>query len=221
METIIISVGGSIIVPDEIDFQYINKLKKFILSQKYKFILVVGGGALARKYIDAADKLGSSLVEKDKIGIKSTILNAQLVLTAFKEEAYKEVITDPTKKVKTNKNVIIAAGWKPGCSTDYDAVMFAKTYDAKMVINLTNTHYVYSKDPRKYENAKMLKNITWDEMLKIVGTDWVPGSNAPFDPIASKAAKRLKLKVIIANGRKLNNIENLLNDKKFMGTIIE
>ena len=117
------------------------------------------------------------------------------------------------------KKILIAAGWKPGWSTDYDTVLLAKNLNVKTIINMSNIDYVYDKDPKKNKDAKKIKNIFWRRYRKISGNKWEAGLNKPFDPIAAKEAEKLGLKVTII-GKNLRNFENLLNDKKFYGTII-
>ena len=113
---------------------------------------------------------------------------------------------------------MIAAGWKPGFSTDYDAVLLAKNIGAHVVINMTNVDYVHDKDP-KLGGAKPIKEVTWKGLRKIVGNEWKPGLNMPFDPIASREAEKLGLKVVVI-GKDVNNLEKVLNGKKFKGTMI-
>lgn len=115
---------------------------------------------------------------------------------------------------------MIAAGWRPGFSTDYDAVVLGKYFEAKQIVNLSNIDYVCDKDPRKFPDAKVIKDISWKEFRKIVGDKWDPGLSAPFDPIASKLADEAGIEVAILNGRKLKNLENYFDDKKFKGTVI-
>lgn len=218
---IIISLGGSVIVPDAIDINFLKKFKRLILKQKgKKFIIICGGGKTCRNYQNAAKKLCKPNGEElDWIGISSTKLNAELVKTIFGNKAYGEIVLDSTKKYRTNKPIIIGAGWKPGCSTDYDAVLFAKSYKAKKIINISNIDYVYDKDPRKHRNAKRIEKMTWKELKKLIGGKWSPGLNAPFDPIAAKLAEKLKLKVAITS-KNINNLNNIINDKEFKGTFI-
>ena len=116
---------------------------------------------------------------------------------------------------------MIGAGWKPGWSTDYCAVTLAKDYGIQTMINVTNIDWVYDKDPKQHPDAQILKSLQWDDLLKIVGTEWVPGANVPFDPVASALAKELKLKVIIANGTNFDNLENILQNREFIGTVIQ
>ena len=220
---IIISLGGSLIFPDALNLTYIKKFRKLILKHSNKFStigIIVGGGRLARKYQEAAKPFKLNDYDLDMIGIMATRVNAELIRTIFANKAHKEVINNPSKKIKTNKKIIIGAGYKPGFSTDRDAVLLAKNLGCKRVVNLTNVDYVYDKDPRKYK-AEPLKELTWKEFIKIFGTKWTPGKNTPFDPIAAKDAKKYKIEVIVLNGHKLKNLENYLKGKNFNGTIIK
>lgn len=223
-ETIIISLGGSLIVPGEIDVGFLKKFRKLILRQVKKgkrFIIIVGGGKVCRKYQAAAMKIVDVDAEDlDWLGIHTTRLNAHLLRTIFRDLAYPRVVKNPTEKLKAREPVIIASGWKPGCSTDYDAVLLAKNLGVKIIVNMTNIDYVHTKDPKKFRNAKPIKEISWKDFRKIVGDKWDPGLNAPFDPVASREAEKLCLKVIILNGKNLKNLENFFVGKNFRGTII-
>ena len=73
-----------------------------------------------------------------------------------------------------------------------------------------------SEDPE----AEKIEDITWSNFQSIVGTEWVPGANLPFDPIATILAKKLNLDVYILEGKNLSNIENALKEKRFTGTHI-
>ncbi|MBP7708413.1 UMP kinase [Candidatus Pacearchaeota archaeon] len=224
-EIIVISLGGSLIVPEEIDTNWLKSFKILIeeqIKQAKKFILISGGGKTARKYQNAAKEItkltGDDL---DWIGIHSTRLNAHLIRTIFREYSHPEIIKDPTQKIDFKEKILVAAGWKPGFSTDFDAVLLAKNFKVKKVINLSNIDYVYTKDPKKYSDAKIIKDISWKEFRKIVGDKWDPGLNAPFDPIAAKESEELGLEVSIMNGKNIDNLKNYLEEKEFIGTIIK
>ncbi len=224
-KTFVISLGGSLIVTQKgIDWKFLKNFRKLILKQvkqNKKFFLVAGGGATARNYIEAADKIIKvTNDDRDWLGIHSTRLNAHLLRTIFRKVAHPEIIKNPTIYMPAKEKIVVAGGWKPGWSTDYVAAMIAQEYEIKTIINLSNINYVYNKDPRKNKNAKKIKKINWPDFQKIVGHKWSPGLNAPFDPIATKKASQLGLKVIIMNGKKLKNLENCLEGKNFMGTII-
>lgn len=224
---IIISLGGSLIVPDEIDWKFVRNFKKVIekyIRKKYKFIIITGGGKTARKYQAAATKI-TKLTDDDRdwIGIHATRMNAHFIRTVFRKHAYPTINKNPNdyKMFKNIKeSILVASGWKPGFSTDYDAVVLAKHMGAQTIINFSNIDYVYDKDPNKFKNANKIENISWKDFRKTVGNTWDPGMNAPFDPIASKLAQKNNLEVLIMNGKNLKNMENYLEGKKFKGTLI-
>jgi len=224
-KTYIISLGGSLIVPDEVDCEFVRKFRKLILKKVKKgnkFIIMCGGGGLNRKYNSAGEKIRKlSNSELDWIGIHATRYNAQFLRILFGDLACQEIITNPYKKIATKKPIIIGSGYIPGWSTDYDTVYIAKTYGIDNLVNLSNIDYAYDKDPNKYKNAKPIKNISWKDFRKIVGNKWEPRMNKPFDPIASREAEKIGMEVAILNGRKLKNFENYLDDEKFVGTIIK
>ena len=224
-EAIILSLGGSLIYPKEIDVSYLKAFRQLILdavANGKRFGIICGGGAICREYIKRANevlKLGP--IQNDLIGIATTQTNARLVRELFGDVAHDALIIDYSKTIKTDKPLVIGAGWQPGCSTDKDAVLLAEKFGAKVVINLTNIDYVYDKDPRKHKDAKALEKLSWDEFLAIIGEDWKAGMNFPFDPVASKLCKKKGLKVVILNGNKLDNLTAYLSGKTFVGTVIE
>jgi uridylate kinase len=220
----VISLGGSLVVPNEINIKFLSLFKNIIekkIKENKKFIIIVGGGKTARNYQNAAKALTKvSNEDLDWLGIHATRINAHLLLTIFRKYAHFRIIKNPKEKISFKEKILIAAGWKPGFSTDYDAVLLAKTYNSNTIINLTNVDYVYDKDPNKFKDAKPFKEISWKDYLKLIEQKWIPGMSAPFDPIASKLAQKFKFKVIILNGKKLKNLENYLANKTFKGTII-
>lgn len=226
-ERILISLGGSLLVPDEIDWKFIKSFKQFIIKHirlGYSFILVTGGGKTARKYIEAASKVSKITADdSDWLGIHATRMNAHFIRTVFRSYAHPRINTNPHNLedfYDVKEPILVAAGWRPGCSTDYDAVLLGKYLDVKRVVNLSNIDYVYDKDPNKYVDAKKIKDISWKEFRKIVGDKWSPGMNAPFDPIASKLAEEEGMEVAILNGEDLENVEKYLAGKDFRGTVI-
>lgn len=222
----IISVGGSIIIPKTgFDVEFLKQFRAMILKRVKKgerFILVIGGGATCRQYQDAAKQVvPMTNTDLDWLGIHTTIFNAQFVRSLFKGYAHTELVGNPRKKIKTNKKIIIGAGYEPGHSTDMDAVILAKTYGAKELLNLSNIEYVYTKDPNKFPDAEKIESIGWKKFRKdIVGNSWTAGKNAPFDPIASRHAQSLGLTVKILKGTNLAEVEKALNGDLFVGTTI-
>jgi len=228
-DKIIISVGGSLVVPNGgINTTFLTKLNRFIRDQlsKYpnrQFFLEVGGGSTARHYRDAGQQVvGHELTRDDLdwLGIHATRLNAQLIRTIFRDIAHPYIIKKYEIIRKVTESVVVAAGWKPGWSTDYCAVLLGEDYGVKTVLNLSNIKQVFTDDPKKNPDAKPIDTISWENFRKIVGDEWTPGLNAPFDPIAAKKAQENDIQVIVMSGDDFENIENYFAGKEFVGTTI-
>ena len=223
-ERVVVSVGGSLIVPDQIDINFLTRFKTLILEKVqrgFTFSIITGGGKIARRYQEAANAVTPlSRHDLDWIGIHSTRLNAQLLRNIFVGYAHPQVIKNPTIDIEADEPIIIAAGWQPGCSTDYDAVLMAKNLDARRLVNLSNIDYVYDSDPKKNPSAKKIEKISWAEFRKLIPAEWDPGLSSPFDPVAAKEAESLGLEVAIINGAKLEEFSNYLDGTPFVGTVI-
>ncbi|MFH1711708.1 MAG: UMP kinase, partial [Patescibacteria group bacterium] len=157
----------------------------------------------------------------DWLGIHATRLNGHLVRTLFREIAYPVVLKNPMRvPLRWQGKILVAAGWKPGWSTDYVACRIAKRLGVDSIINASNIDYVYDRDPNKYKNAKKIEEMAWKDFRKIVGDDWDPGKSAPFDPVASKFCHKNKIKVAIVNGVDIKNVGNVLSGRLFQGTLL-
>ena len=229
-EKVVISVGGSLIVPNGgIDTTFLKNLNKFIREQlaennNRQFFLIVGGGKVSRQYRDAgAEVVGHAITRDDLdwLGIHATKLNAHLVRTIFRDIAHPYVLKHYEIIRKVEEPVVVAAGWKPGWSTDYCAVMVCEDYGIKEMVNLSNIAQVFDKDPNKFPDAKPLSKISWGEFRKLVGDEWIPGMNSPFDPVAARKAHELGVKVVVMNGDNFGNVKNYFDKKPFVGTVIE
>ncbi|MDR3302439.1 MAG: UMP kinase [Spirochaetaceae bacterium] len=229
----VISLGGSIVAPDVIDVCFLSQFTRLIDEllagdMRQKFIFVVGGGAPARAYQNAFREIadGAQLPikniddEADWLGIMATRLNAQLVKALLAPHCPDPVVIDPTADCSFTGRILVAAGWKPGFSSDNDAVLLAGRFNAKTVINLSNIERVYTADPKIDPGAKPIDAISWQEFRRLVGDSWTPGANVPFDPIASANAQERGIRVICAAGRDLANFKKIIMNETFIGTTI-
>lgn len=227
-ETSIIKLGGSLIYPAEgIATTYLRQFQLFIRKQvaehQRRFFIFVGGGQVARQYRDAGRAIvGHELPDEDLdwLGIHATRLNAHLLRTVFRDLAHPKMIKDYSVIQKPEKPIVIAAGWKPGWSTDYPAVILAQDYQVQTIFKLSDTDYVYDKDPRTYPDARPFEYLSWQEYRAMIEETWSPGSHAPFDPVAAKLASELNLKVFYLNGKHLDTLGKALNGEPFAGTIM-
>lgn len=225
-KTIIISFGGSIIShkPGEVNVEFLKKFRNLILNflkQGYRFVLIPGGGKVCRLYNAAASEIVRITNEdKDWIGIHSIRLHAHFLRTIFRNVAYPVVFDNPEKNPKTKWRVLIASAWLPGHSSDHNAVSIAQKFGIKEIINAGAASFVFDKDPAKFKDAEHFEKISWQDYRKIVGSKWTPGMKAPFDPIASKLAQKLKIRVLVLRGTEIENLKKAVAGKPFQGTII-
>lgn len=226
-ETIVTSVGGSLIVPDQIDTTFLTNLYNIITGETTnngrRFIIIAGGGRTARRYQEAARTVaGITDNDLDWMGIHSTRLNGHLLRTIFRDNAYPTMITNPDEilDIPDNTNVVVAAGYRPGASTDLRAVQIATRINASSVINLSDTDYIYTDNPKTNPDAQIIEDINWADFRKLIPEEWDPGLSSPFDPIAAKEAEANEVEVAQINGHKLDALENYLHQKPFVGTRI-
>jgi len=226
----ILSLGGSLIVPDDIDTrllaQFAMMLRKLI-AQGFSFCIVTGGGATARRYQEAARAVnasdGSALSDDDAdwLGIHGTRLNAHLLRTLLRDVAHPRIITDPEEDpLPQEASVIIGAGWKPGWSTDYDAAILARRLGARRLVNLSNVAYVHAQDPREHPDAQHWTRMSWAELRAIIGDSWSPGLHVPFDPVAAKLCEEAGIEVAILDASDWENVERALRGEEFRGTLV-
>lgn len=217
------SIGGSLLVPEGgPNAAFLKDLNDFVrgyVARGRKFVLVVGGGRTARQYIDAAKSIHDIEAEDlDWLGIHSTRLNGHLLRTIFRDIAHAVVVKNPMRTPKHQReSVVIAAGWKPGWSTDYVAARIAARVGATHLINMSNIDQVYDADPRKNPAAKPQPDMMWKDYRAMVGNEWLPGLSAPFDPIASKFCHKKHLEVFVV-GNDFANVGQLIEGGPYVGT---
>lgn len=224
-ETTVMSIGGSLLVPEGGPNQtFLKDLNEFVrehVARGRKFVLVVGGGRTARQYIDAAKSIHDVEAEDlDWLGIHATRLNGHLLRTVFRDIAHAVVVKNPLRTPKHQKElVVVAAGWKPGWSTDYVAARIAYRVGATHLINMSNIDQVYDADPRTNPAAKPQPEMTWKDYRAMVGNKWSPGLSAPFDPIASKFCHKHHVEVFVV-GTDFANVGRLIEGGSYVGTRI-
>ncbi len=223
-ETIVIAMGGSLLIPESIDVGFIKKLKSMIQhfnQNGYQIMLVVGGGKTCRYYQAAASEFDNVTdIDLDWIGIKTIRLNCELLLRSFSDlDIHEKVIEKWEEVVGINNELIIIGAWEPGCSSDKDAIEMARVAGASRVINFSNTSHVYSADPRTNPDAEKFEQLSWSEYRNIIPTEWTPGMSAPFDPVASRLAEESGITVAIL-GASIENLQNYLDGNEFEGTVI-
>ena len=223
----VISLGGSLIVPNKIDIEFLNEFKKILLKNKnkYKFVVVCGGGKTARTYINGLEEQKSSQKKyfQSLLGISSTILNTQFLIYFFEKNVNKDAPSD-MKEVKNllKKHDFVFCGalrYAKNETSDGTSAKLANYLDSEF-INLTNVKGLYDKNPKKFRTAKFIPEISHKDFLKIAKKiEFKPGQHFILDQNAARIIKTYNIKTYIL-GPDLKQLNNVLNNKHFIGTLI-
>ena len=224
-ETIVISLGGSLIIPEKMNIPFLEKFKRTLRKhyKTHKFVIVCGGGVIARKYISALKEEGRSVFELNQAGINATRMNAMFMMQFFGKEANQNLPTN-MKEVKRNlqKNKVVICGalrYSPDSTSDSTSAKLAQ-YLKTDLINMTNVAGLYSSDPTKNKNAKFIPKETWKNFeARASKLKHKPGQHFVLDKTAATIIEKHKIPTYIL-GPETENISKVLQGKKFKGTII-
>lgn len=244
METLIIKYGGSFVIPNETyDLNALEELAQLVLKNIDKqFIFIIGGGKLCRNINESVDKLLDSAladdislkgIALDELGIATTKINGRFVLRYLSKRlgedlVFEDIVDYPQVAPKTNKRVIIATGYKPGVSTDFDMMLLAKTYSAKKVFKISNFPVVLDVSPFDFDKSKIssykpLSLMSWKKMLDLVGEKFIAGGNYPLDPPSAILGNEL-IKSIpdfsLFIGQK-EELKKMIANESFVGTVVK
>lgn len=226
MKILVISLGGSIIIPKgEMNLKFLHNFKQILLknTKDKRFVIVCGGGSIARKYIEALKGEHKSEKELSLAGIRATRMNAQFLMQLIGEKANSLLPMD-MKEVKSNlrKNPVVICGalrYAEKSTSDSTAAKLAHYLKAEF-INMTNVRGLYTADPRTHKNAKFISKISWRNFdIMANKSKYAPGQHFVLDQSASKLIKKHKIKTYII-GEDLTNLSKILQEKNFTGTLI-
>lgn len=215
MEDVVISLGGSLVNPSSIDETFLNNFSEMVnsLLDRYRFVIVVGGGRLARDYIESARKRGESEYYLDLLGIMATRINALLVKSYIKKARYSSDLMD-----LWNGNVVMG-GTEPGHTTDAVSLLAAEVLGVKRVINATTVDGIYTRDPKIHSDAVLMDNVSYLDLLSMfyLNTSGA-GPNQVLDFLSIKIAERSGIEIWVINGRDIDNFRRAIEGKEFKGT---
>ncbi len=221
MKTVIISLGGSLIFGKGIDGEFLHEFSDMVrdLSEKYRFLIVVGGGRIARDYIEVARKNGMDEYNLDKIGILATKINAMLVKSYFSD--MENVFMIDRIDNFPDFRVAVMGGTEPGHTTDAVALLAAEYLKEKVVINATSVEGIFDKDPKKFSDAKLIKKISYKDLIELFwGNSIGAGPNVVLDLLSIKIAERSRIEIKVLNGKDIENLEKAIEGKVFRGTTV-
>ena len=222
---IVLSLGGSLIIPDNVNITFLKKFKIAIKknTKKYKFIVVCGGGSIARKYISALESLGLNEEFQSFSGISATRMNARFMSYLFginPEQGIPHTLNEVKKYIKKQNIVFCGAlEYKPNQTSDSTAAEISHNFKTDF-INLTNVSGLYNLNPSKFKNAKFIPKISWKDFFEMSNKiKFKPGQHFVLDQTAARMILKNKI-VTYVLGKDLKQLDNLLNHRKFKGTVI-
>ena len=218
MKTVVVSIGGSVVLSDEADVPFLMNLTG--LFKRIKLFVIVGGGKIARRYIQLGRELGFDEDTLDLIGIDVTRVNARIIAYLL-GISNTEIPRSTSDALKLNFPIVVMGGTDPQHSTDLVGAELAEKTGAVRFVNATNVDGIYDKDPNKFKDAKQLKEVSIDHLIEKYGTTWgTAGKNIFMDEPALEIIKKAKLPTFVVNGKRLDQLEKALLGQSFDGTII-
>lgn len=221
---IVVSVGGSVLVPTLTDtrVEAYASVVEGLVGAGHDIAAVVGGGGVAREYIDAARTLGANEIELDQLGIDVTRLNARLLLAALEEDIAAPTIPENYEEAGEalhRGDVTVMGGVVPAQTTDAVAAALAEYVDADLLVYATSVPGVYSADPNEDPDAERYKKLSAEELVETIATmEMNAGSSAPVDLLATKIIQRAGLEAIVLDGSDPDRVRDAIENDEFDGT---
>lgn len=224
-EKVVISLGGSVLVPGEEDSKYIKSLADLLiqLSERYKLFVVTGGGRPARYYIEVGRRLGMDERALDELGIVITRLNARLLIHALGDRAFPRPPEEyeEARRAAVDHDIVVMGGHRVSITTDAVAAELSEVVGATRLVNATSVDGVYTADPNKDPSAQLIERMTYDELVRIAGKPTgMAGPSIVFDPHAAQVVRRARIPVYVVRGRDLEALRAAITCGEFRGTRI-
>ena len=221
-DSVVVSIGGSILVPGNNDAEYIARLASMLkeLSGSVRLAVVCGGGKTARYYAETG-QLGGDTYQLDILGIGATRLNAQLLALALGDmpDRVPETAEETASRAEIGR-IPVMGGTEPGHTTDAVAMMVASCMDADRVVNATSVDAVYTDDPRSNPDAVRIPEMTIERLGEIVYKEHGASKSSVFDPLGVKIAAEKNIDIMIVDGRNLDELRKAILGERFDGTFV-
>jgi uridylate kinase len=225
MDTVVVSLGGSVLIPEENDADHLSDLSRLLIemSSEYRLLLVCGGGKVARYYITTGRDVGATERELDELGIMTTRINAKLVALSLGERAVNTIPTtvEEAENASSGDRIMVMGGTVPGHTTDAVSAMLAERVGAVRIVNGTSVDAAFTADPKLVKDAKRLHTITHTELNLLVSRGMhCAGPSHVFDPMGASIAARRNIPIFIINGRNMEEMRAAIQGRKIKGTLV-
>nr|WP_314087720.1 UMP kinase [uncultured Campylobacter sp.] len=220
---ILVKFSGEALAGDS-GFGIDNAVLKFIAKQIKELVengiqvgIVIGGGNIIRGVSAARDGI-IKRTSGDHMGMLATVINSIAmrealesvgldvrVQSAIKMEAICEtfIVGRANRHLEKGRVVIFAAGTgNPFFTTDTAATLRAIEIGSDMIIKATKVDGVYDKDPHKFENAKLLKELNYELAMS--------DDIKVMDDTAIALAKDNSLPILVCNMFKDGNLLKII-----------
>ena len=223
MEKVVVSLGGSVLVPGDDDARYLRDVARLFrdVSSRVKLLVVTGGGRVARYYIETGRSVGIHERTLDEFGIAVTRLNARLLSAALGGRANREPAVSYVAASKLAKRypIVVMGGTRPGHTTDRVAASLARFVGAHRIVNATSVDGVYSADPKKDPGARLVPRMRFGDLVTLSGKGHrTAGPSVVFDPVAARVVARDRTPLSVVHGRDLRALRAALLGEPFHGT---
>ncbi|NQV18139.1 MAG: UMP kinase [Armatimonadetes bacterium] len=231
VQKIILKISGEILAGKRgfgIDLNTVDNLINELISIRklgYSIGIVLGGGNFFRGASETGDNLKRSTA--DDVGMLATIQNALILSDLLNKknyltEVYSAVQIDKVAKfyspsraktsMKEGKICFFCGGTgNPFFTTDTAAVLRAIELNADLVLKGTKVDGVFTKDPAKDKSAKLIKDITFDEVLA--------KKLKVMDMTSFSLAREFNMPIKVFNITKKNNMKEAIL-RKTEGTFV-
>ncbi|HIJ00224.1 MAG TPA: UMP kinase [Candidatus Methanomethylophilaceae archaeon] len=224
MEKIVLSIGGSVLIPGEEDPTYLKQLAELLRSAAPGrcLFVVCGGGRISRYYSETGRALGGTVEQLDQLGIMITRVNAALLRIALGDAASKDApdTVEQAAALAQEGKIVVMGGTVPGHTTDAVAAMLAREIGADRLVNATSVDAVYSDDPKVNPAAKRHKELSIEELGGLVYSQHDAGRSSVFDPMGVRIAAEEGIDILIVSGRDLEDLEAAILGKEIKGTTV-
>ncbi|MFX0077828.1 MAG: UMP kinase [Candidatus Hermodarchaeota archaeon] len=219
---LVIKIGGSLLFDEDEQFDitryqgFANAIRQ-IKELGHNIVLVIGGGVLAKSLVKKGKLLGANRDTLDQLGIAATWVCAQLMIATLRDVAYPTPIMSEEQlaNLQGDERLLILGGLRPGQSTNAVAAQVAELTNSKILLNVTDVEGVYDSDPKEFTQAKLLSEITIDQLRKIITPlESQPGTYPLFDNTALDIIQRAQIEVWFVNGTTPENIVQAIEKRK-------
>lgn len=222
---IVLKIGGHLLFGERVEQsllkEYVGVLRELYRGEKW--VVVVGGGVPARKYVEAARGLGLDESVCDTLAIHVTRVNALLFSHLLGDKAYPAIpqSLEQLREFAERGRIVVMGGLQPGQSTMAVAALAAEAIGAERLIVATDVDGIYTDDPKRNPRAKLLKEITIPELLrKLSQYSHSAGEYKLADILGLKILSRSQIPAIYLNGKNPENIRKAVQGQ-LIGTLLK